>query len=692
MRQKLLLLFFILATIENSGQPASKEDSFKRALGTYKIDDSTRLNMLLAYLQTGASNSSVYEDEAISLSRKLKLDKKLGEALVLKATNLLAGGDDSSSHSLLNQALEIFIDLDDKENQGKTERRIARVFQSRGDYYSAIDHNRKTLKLAEEIGNYDLAGNANLDIGVCYYLLSDYLLANQYYLNAKKYFEKSNNMTNVALAINNLAMISRVLKKYSTAIDYYRSAFNIHATRKDSANMAKAMQGIGIVHDLKMNSDSAIWYYDKALAVNRKINNTLNIAENLGNLAIVFNDIKQYSRAFIYFTESIRLLKDFNQTYRYHQAQVSLAELYINAPDSFFHNQHIPLGERYTIPVTLLKETIAYSRETGELNTELAASDALRIAYEKQGNFKEAYSVLSNVGALKDSILNEEKVEATTMQNARAEFDKKEAVLQATHAAELKQQQTVKYALMGGAAILLLGGTFSFLFYKRKRDAQGKQKEAELKAEISDTEMKALRSQMNPHFIFNSLNSISDYIAKNNTQLADKYLTKFAKLMRMILENSEQKEVPLANDLKALEHYMELEALRMNNKFSYEISVDDRIDKENTMVPPLLLQPFVENSIWHGIAKKEGVGKIRIFIKKEDDMVNCVVEDDGTGRKHSDAVTVSAASEKKSLGVKITSERLSVLNKIKNSNAGVVFTDLQQGTKVEVRLPLVLSF
>ena len=114
---------------------------------------------------------------------------------------------------------------------------------------------------------------------------------------------------------------------------------------------------------------------------------------------------------------------------------------------------------------------------------------------------------------------------------------------------------------------------------------------------------------MNPHFIFNSLNSVNDYIDKNDTGTASGYITKFAKLMRMILENSEQKEVTLEDDLKALELYMQLEALRLKNKFTYEIKVDENIDCENTLVPPLILQPFVENSIWHGIAKRTALGK-----------------------------------------------------------------------------------
>ena len=251
----------------------------------------------------------------------------------------------------------------------------------------------------------------------------------------------------------------------------------------------------------------------------------------------------------------------------------------------------------------------------------------------------------------------------------------------------------VKQSIIWGGTILMMAAITSFIFYKRKRDAGQLQKEAEFRAEVTDTEMKALRTQMNPHFIFNSLNSIIDYISRNDTGAANHYLSKFARLMRMILENSESKEVSLADDLKALELYMQLEGMRMNNGFSYNILVDDAIDIENTLVPPLLLQPFVENSIWHGISKKEGGGKILIHIKKEGDMINCVVEDNGVGRTQNARIPDDdQPGEKKSLGIKITRARIDIVNKIKKTRAVVEVSDLAEGTRVEVKLPLELSF
>ncbi len=245
--------------------------------------------------------------------------------------------------------------------------------------------------------------------------------------------------------------------------------------------------------------------------------------------------------------------------------------------------------------------------------------------------------------------------------------------------------------IIGG--ILILAAIAGIIIYKRRKDSIEKKKEAEFNVQVADTEMKALRAQMNPHFIYNSLNSINDYIDKHDIDKATDYTTKFAKLMRMILENSEHKEIPLADDLKTLELYMQLENMRMSNKFSYEIKVDDNIDPENTLIPPLILQPFVENSIWHGIAGKSDNGKIWIHIKKEGGMINCVVEDNGVGiQEPAYAGKGTGGVSKKSLGMKITNERIDILNKLKRSNAAVTLSNLSEGTKIEVKLPEELAF
>jgi tetratricopeptide (TPR) repeat protein len=690
-----LLLLSIIAFADGFAQTNKAADSIIIAINSHVKNDSIRLNLYLelAKKSDDYTQSIKAAREAAKLATDLNLKNKLGEAYIIYAADTLYMGNDTLAFSLLNESLDIFKKSGNETGEANVYNGLGRVFQFRSQYFKAIEYSQKALALFEKNNNNELSGKANLDIGVYYYLLSDFVKADQYYLKAKNDFEKAGSMKLVTLALGNLAMTERKLKKYSSALQFYRDALPIQSQLNDSLGIAKTLQGIGITYNLMNKNDSALYYYNNSYVINKRNGFKLNVAENLNNIGITYNEMGRYQEAYFYMNESISLFRELKREMNERQVEINIGELFCNAPDSFFSEKTIPLSQRYHKAISLFEDIISYSKKSEDLDLESRGWQGLSRAYEKTGDHKNALDAYKKSVQLQDSIINEEKVAATTKQIDLIEFEKKEAVIQTTHLAEIKQQKTVKNALVTGAGILVVGGIISFLFYKRKRDAVQKQKEAEFKTEVSETEMKALRSQMNPHFIFNSLNSIGDYIAKNNTKPANEYLAKFAKLMRLILENSEKKEVPLSEDLKALELYMQLEALRMNQKFTYQIILDEGIDAENTLIPPLILQPFVENSIWHGISKKEGMGNILVHIKKEGEMINCVVEDDGIGRKLAAIQTEESKQiQKRSLGMKITRARINILNKVKNSTADVQLFDLSQGTRVEVKLPLELGF
>ena len=227
------------------------------------------------------------------------------------------------------------------------------------------------------------------------------------------------------------------------------------------------------------------------------------------------------------------------------------------------------------------------------------------------------------------------------------------------------------------------------MLYRRKQDAVAKSKEAEFKTKVADTELKVLRAQMNPHFIFNSLNSIGSYIVNNDTSAANNYLIKFSKLMRQTLENSEKEEISLKEDLELLNTYLEIEKKRFLSEFNHKIMIDDTLDVENVLVPPMILQPFVENSIWHGISKSDKKGSIEIKVEQHESKIIYSVEDNGVGRLKSNEKKML---HKKSLGIKITKNRIDIINKRKGINASLKIIDKNQGTKVEIYLPLTKVF
>ena len=226
--------------------------------------------------------------------------------------------------------------------------------------------------------------------------------------------------------------------------------------------------------------------------------------------------------------------------------------------------------------------------------------------------------------------------------------------------------------------ILLVAGLIYYLFRRRVAAVREKEKiRNNYERKIAEVEMSSLRAQMNPHFMFNSLNSINNFILKNDPDNASDYLTKFSRLMRLILDNSRSEWVLLENELKALQLYIELEAVRFDNAFNYSLEVTQDVDPETVMVPPLIIQPYVENAIWHGLLhRKEPGGRIDIKLWKNNGTFYIEIEDNGVGRDEAKRLKSKTATKQKSHGMKITAERIEVVNKIYNVDAGVTITDL----------------
>lgn len=212
---------------------------------------------------------------------------------------------------------------------------------------------------------------------------------------------------------------------------------------------------------------------------------------------------------------------------------------------------------------------------------------------------------------------------------------------------------------------------------------------------MREVEMQALRAQMNPHFIFNCLNSINRYIVKSDQATASLYLTRFAKLIRLILDNSNSKNVVLSNELEALRLYIEMESLRFSQKFSYQIEVDSNVNPDSIEVPPLIIQPFVENAIWHGLLHKTEGGHLHIHLKMlRENMLQCTVEDNGIGRRKARELKSKSATTRKSLGMQLTEDRLSLLNQHAQLNSSIDIVDLSgpdgeaAGTRVILKIPV----
>lgn len=350
--------------------------------------------------------------------------------------------------------------------------------------------------------------------------------------------------------------------------------------------------------------------------------------------------------------------------------------------------------DKYDQAIPYLERSIVEADSDDDLIVQKDATRKLSELYEYEGNFTKALKAYKEYGALVDTlyIRKEQEIsraarfnrEISTKQSRITGLEQERELSQSKYDLAVtgqqliqesnKRQQWVIYSLIFG---LILMGLATFFFYQSNQQQ---------KLANNLLALKSLRSQMNPHFIFNALNSVNNYIAKSDERSANRYLSEFSTLMRSVLENSEEDFIPLTKELELLELYVKLEHSRFPDKFEYEINVDGHLDVSAFQIPPMLLQPYIENSIWHGLRYKEEKGFLNIGLKQKDkETLEITITDNGIGRKKSAALKTMNQKKQKSKGMGNIKKRVAILNDMYKDKVDVHISDLESdgsGTKV----------
>ena len=695
MKKNLLLLVVFIATHCKAQQ--KELDSLLNELKKHPQEDTIRLQFLLDasfdYQTINANMGVQLASEAVQLSKQTGSEKKLGAAYLYLAENYQTLGNDSLALAYCNLSLNIKKQLHDSIGMAVMYHTIGVSYFNRSDYSTALNYEQQAVHLFAIKKDSAREAAALNSLGVDYHYLGDYPQALHYCQQALYIYTKTGEKYNVANAFTNMGLLYDHLGDYTKALKYYTKALAIHMDAANITGQADAYGNMGTVYDELHDTLHARINFRKGLELSQQSDYASGIASAMGNLGISYANANQYDEAISYLQTALKRFTTLHYAANSAQMMDYLSTAYLHAPDTVLKKYNISTAKKLQSAEQMQLQSITLITKSKNLEKLEGAYENLSEIYSARNNYAKALAAYKQSVLYKDSLLNNDKKQQITRLEMQYGFNKTQDSIkaitdkqQALAKAEIQKQHVIETATLAGAGFLFLAGIGGFAFYKRNRDIR-------FKKQISDTELKALRAQIDPHFIGNSLTSISAFIIKNDTQKAAEYLDKFSKLMRSILENSDHKEVSLADDLHALEQYMQLEALRKENKFTYEIQVADDIDKDNTLIQQLILQPFVENSIRHGLEKKNGDGKIIISIQKENNMLICSVEDNGISRKMAEAYKERTSENKrKSLGLKITNARIEIINKLKNTNAGIKILDLQQGTKVEVKLPLELRF
>jgi tetratricopeptide (TPR) repeat protein len=515
---------------------------------------------------------------------------------------------------------------------------------------------QKAMAIAKTIKNDSLLGECYWGFAALYGSKRSYAIAIKYfelaamtYLKAKSYFEAAN-------AYNNVGATWYDLGNKKKAMAYYQKELQLARKHKQELAEAFALNNIGnILEDSTGYKEEALSLFEKANQLFKKLNRPIYAAQGEYYIGEEYLKQKQYSKALPY------LQRGWGVYQKYHWTSEGL-ESGINFERSLYET------------------------------------------YKGLNQPSKALFYLEKYSTLLDSSLKSEIQAQRDIVKIQEEKDKQQTQISSLQNKEIQQERTLQKRtqnfLWGGVGMLLIVGAGLF-WYNQKLRLKNKDLEdkneiiKEVTHKIQATEITALRAQMNPHFIFNCLNSIQLYTAQNNTEKATDYLNKFSRLIRLVLENSRSDKVSLDNELETLRLYIEMEAMRFRGKVNFQINTAQNVDKDSIQIPPLLLQPFVENAIWHGLMHKEEGGIIRIEVTQPNDhLLRFDITDDGVGREKAAEFKSKSATQNKSFGMKVTAERIDLINQLYNTSTQVQIIDLKNkngeatGTKVIVEIPI----
>jgi tetratricopeptide (TPR) repeat protein len=614
-----------------------------------------------------------------------------------------------------------------------------------GDVALKQNYFLKAFHVAQEINNYEL-------LGWCYYYMSGMPTYTKnsnesvidFYTKSIDNFLKAKDTLHAAEVINWLCDSYADMGDYENAFDYARKSLDL--SKKSGTHFAIGWKQFLVQYSLGSMTSLYTTAGDYKTAMNYIKENARYGKENKtgwdnfdGDIANLYCTMGEYDSALVYanrihtyvppgrFPERSAIFGQIylNGTKEYDKAIAEFTRcsdtvikyladtIYSTARYSIYIGQAYDGKKNYNTALQYANQGVRLVEEKKQRPLMMQGYQVLSNLYHHLGKNDSAYEYLLKYNAIKDSIQNKQFLLKIYNSKKDAEDEKKEAQLllldkdNKLKTGQLKQESQQKTFLFILLSALVLAGIFVYraIYLKRKNERlrlenalrvqrlESEKKQAELKRQASDLQMQALRAQMNPHFIFNSLSSINWFILENDKDTASDYLTRFSRLMRMIL-NSQKPMILLEDELKMLQLYLDLERLRFEYAFDYSITFTNTVDAGSISIPPMLLQPFCENAIWHGFRNKEGQGHININIRTEDRLLECMITDNGIGRQQAGAFKTKSIKKEKSLGLEITRERLALFSAENNAVADFEMEDLadENGSSTGTRVVLKITY
>ena len=633
-----------------------------------KENNKTVKNTYTKYLSISYNNDGANElynekfEKAIQLYKKSfiisnQINYHYGSALALQniGTAFDYLGKIDSTLVYMKKAYQFALRSKNKTSLAYVLTDLGYVYNNLGNNNLAIKYNLEALPLFEKLNDLEGLERTNFALGRIFDNQKDYKSSNLYYLKCLEIDRKTNNKERLVLILNSLSTTNTNLNLVDKALQFNNEAFQLATQMNNEDLIATSHKNFGDIYFKKNENEKAKSYYLLAEQLFKKINSGVHLSKVQIKLATIFFYQKQFTKAKEYGLKAFEL-----------------------------------------------------SKKTNFPSDQKNASEILSQIFSKENDFQKAYKYKSIAADIGEEIYFDESKDIALKATYQYETEKKEAAIKALHQkntiAELesKKKTTTLYLVMLFFTGIATTSYVLFSRYKEKKKneiLQNQLAETEklLAAEkkVTESELKALKSQMNPHFIFNALNSIQVQFMYGDKLVANEQLNNFTYLTRQILEVSGKKQIAISDEVDILTKYLELEKLRFQKDFTYTISVAENIDEDYHKVPPMLIQPIVENSLKHGLMHKKGAKTIHVHfdIDQNETHIICTVKDNGIGRTKAAEIKAKNNSEHNSFSTSSIIQRLELLNTELHLKNLLEYQDLKQGEEVNgtntiLRIPL----
>jgi tetratricopeptide (TPR) repeat protein len=574
-----------------------------------------------------------------------------------------------------HRSLDLARDLENPDLLSESYSEIGIVLKNQGKLDEALNYYDSSLIYARMGKDTSWIASCLVNMGNAYKEKGYLIISQEYYLEALKTLEPLGHKRRIAACYQNMGEVYSLQKDHVKAREYYMRALKLAREDGDQMREAACLMNIGYLYFMEGMLQKARDYYQEALGYY----NASGYSHEMDDCYIMLGDSwlreGEASKSMEYYKKALlisRQEKDFRK----------LAEVYCKMGEAFY------LTGNYSEAMSSCLESLEMARKTSYLEVERRSNEVLSEIYLQKGDPESAIRHYREHSRLKDSIFNADKYKALAELEVKYETEKKEQQIalygQQAEVQRLKilQRNRMMFAVGAGSILILL---IAYLLFQRNQ-ARNIQRSAEL-------EQKLLRSQMNPHFIFNSLIAIQSFIYRKDAVQAGDYLAGFAELTRFTLESSRAELISLEKEVGMMKVYLDLQKLRFEGHFDYNISLDEDLDAGSLMIPPMFAQPFLENAIEHGLRHRETGGLLYLsYSLTDEECLMITVKDNGIGKEK--AKLKGKRSGHHSMGISITKERLEILSKKHKREFRYMSNDLQDaqgentGVEVLVEVPV----